>query len=96
MSAQRSSITDLAGFVKSIMKMDNPHKNWPTIARLPGDFKQAEDTKFKPNLVAYQVCTCTSGRAVVGSGSGGHYIIMLPDDWSSHDLYPPVSVVNND
>ena len=83
MSARRSSITDLAGFVKSNMKMDNPHKNWPTIARLPGDFKQAEDTRFKPNLVAYQVYM--SGRTSVRTG--GHCIIMMSVDWSSHDLF---------
>lgn len=55
MSARRPTITNLAGFMKSIMKMETPRKNWPNIARLPGDYKPPEETNFKPNLVAYQV-----------------------------------------
>ena len=55
MSARRPTVTNLAGFMKSIMKMETPRKNWPNIARLPGDYKPPEETNFKPNLVAYQV-----------------------------------------
>ena len=58
MSVRRSTITDLSEYVKSVMRAGTPHKGkkWPTIAQLPGDIKDPDQPRFKPNLVAYQVC----------------------------------------
>ena len=60
MSVRRSSITDLSGYVKSILRPGTPNKGrgWPTIAQLPGDIKDPDQSQFKPNLVAYQVHAC--------------------------------------
>ena len=59
MSVRRPTITHLSDYMKSIMKAGTPHKKrgWPTIAQLPGDIKDPDEPKFKPNLVAYQVRT---------------------------------------
>ena len=65
MSVRRSTITNLAGFVKTVMKMGSPHKKWPSILQLPGDIRDPDEAKFKPNLVVYQVpcvCVCVLGR----------------------------------
>lgn len=35
--------------------MGSPHKNWPTIVQLPGDYKPPGVDTLKPNYVAYQV-----------------------------------------
>ena len=78
MSARRPTITNLAGFMKSIMKMETPRKNWPNIARLPGDYKPPEETNFKPNLVAYQVDRVGEGwKLPSNSFSASSFILSL-------------------
>lgn len=71
MSVRRSSITDLSDYIKLILRPGTPRKGrgWPTIAQLPGDIKDPDQPKFKPNLVAYQVCCSLQKSAYVRGGS---------------------------
>jgi hypothetical protein len=72
MSVRRSSITDLSNYIKTILRSGTPRKGrgWPTIAQLPGDIKNPDHPKFKPNLVAYQVCALSSVTATVCVSAG--------------------------
>lgn len=56
LATQRDSVHDLVSFVKGVVKTGNPHKNWPTIVQLPGDYSPpGSGNKANLNLVAYQV-----------------------------------------
>ena len=53
----RPSVTNLADFVKSVMKLTSLHQDWPQVAGLPGDYRPPEAASRKTNLIAYQVGT---------------------------------------
>ena len=56
LATRRDSVHDLVTFVKGVVKTGNPHKSWPTIAQLPGDYTPpGSGDKGNVNLIAYQV-----------------------------------------
>ncbi|KAL5469057.1 hypothetical protein EMCRGX_G030249 [Ephydatia muelleri] len=60
LATRRDSVHDLVTFVKGVVKTGNPHKSWPTIAQLPGDYTPpGSGDKGNVNLIAYQITTTT-------------------------------------
>ena len=80
MSVRRSTITDLSNYIKTILRPGTPHKGrgWPTIAQLPGDIKDPDQPRFKPNLVAYQVHVHCSLQPKCNVGLEAHIIYWMP------------------